>query len=186
MAQLFDTKDVNKSASAFNPDKLLWLNQQHIMRSTPEHLAQHLKPQLGALGVNVEDESKLAAVAKTQQERAKTMKEMAQNSAFFFKEPAQYDEKAAKKNLAAEAAPVLEAIIAKLSHLQTWSAPAIHDAVNAVAGELGLGLGKVAQPIRVAVSGTSVSPPIDATLEVLGRDDTLTRLSKALSFIRGD
>src|SRR5688572_19447341 len=78
MAQLFDIKDVNKSASAFNPDKLLWLNQQHIMRATPEHLAQYLKPQLAALGVDVSDDRKLAAVAKAQQERAKTLKEMAQ------------------------------------------------------------------------------------------------------------
>jgi glutamyl-tRNA synthetase len=184
MARLFDTKDVNKAASAFNPDKLLWLNQQHIMRSTPEHLAKHLKPQLEALGVQVNDDAKLAAVAKAQQERAKTLKEMAQNSVFFFKEPAQYDEKAAKKNLTAEAGPVLSAIIQKLSALETWSAAAIHDAVNAVAAELTLGLGKVAQPIRVAVSGTSVSPPIDATLEVLGRDATLARLERAVTYIK--
>lgn len=184
MVRLFDTKDVNKSASAFNPEKLLWLNQQHIMRSTPEHLARHLKPQLEALGVHVEDDAKLAAVAKAQQERAKTLKEMAQNSVFFFREPTQYDEKAAKKNLTTDAAPVLDAIVAKLQSLETWSASAIHEAVNAVAGELGLGLGKVAQPIRVAVSGTSVSPPIDATLEVLGREATLARLKKATDFIR--
>ena len=184
MVQLFDMKDVNKSASAFNPDKLLWLNQQHIMRSSPEHLVRHLKPQLHALGVSTEDDSKLAAVAKAQQERAKTLKEMAQNSVFFFREPAQYDEKAAKKNLTTEAAPVLDAILAKLQSLDAWSASAIHEAVNAVASELSLGLGKVAQPIRVAVSGTSVSPPIDMTLEVLGRETTLARLKKAADFIR--
>ena len=184
MVQLFDMKDVNKSASAFNPDKLLWLNQQHIMRSSPEHLVRHLKPQLHALGVSTEDDSRLAAVAKAQQERAKTLKEMAQNSVFFFREPAQYDEKAAKKNLTTEAAPVLDAILAKLQSLDAWSASAIHEAVNAVASELSLGLGKVAQPIRVAVSGTSVSPPIDMTLEVLGRETTLARLKKAADFIR--
>lgn len=184
MVRLFDTKDVNKSASAFNPDKLLWLNQQHIMRSTPEHLAMHLKPQLQALGVEPTDDAKLAAVAKTQQERAKTLKEMAANSVFFFREPTAYDEKAAKKNLTPEAAPALAAIIDKLSALEAWSTPAIHDAVNAVASELGLGLGKVAQPIRVAVSGTSVSPPIDVTLEVLGRATTVQRLKKALDFVQ--
>jgi glutamyl-tRNA synthetase len=99
MQQLFDLKDVNKSASAFNPEKLLWLNQQHIMRATPERLATYLKPQLAALGVHVEDDAKLAHVAKAQQERAKTLKEMAQNSRFFFEEIREYDEKAAKKNL---------------------------------------------------------------------------------------
>src|SRR3954470_19803508 len=80
MQELFDIKDVNKSASAFNPEKLLWLNQQHMMRVSPESLVPHLKFQLAALGIVVEDDRKVAAVAKAQQERAKTLKEMAQNS----------------------------------------------------------------------------------------------------------
>lgn len=181
MQALFDIKDVNKSASAFNPDKLLWLNQQHIMRATPESLVPHLKFQLAALGVDVSDDAKLAAVAKAQQERAKTLKEMAQNSTFFFVEFKTYDEKAAKKNLTAESAPVLRAVHAKLSALNAWTAAAIHDAVNDVATSSSIGLGKVAQPIRVAVSGTSVSPPIDVTLEVLGRETTLSRIDRAIA-----
>jgi glutamyl-tRNA synthetase len=185
MAQLFDIGDVNKSASAFNPDKLLWLNQQHIMRTPPERLAEHLKPQLAALGVVVDDDRKLAAVAKAQQERAKTLKEMAQNSVFFFNELAGYDEKAAKKNLTADSVAALSAILAKLSQLREWVAASLHDAVNQAAAELGVGMGKVAQPIRVAVSGTTVSPPIDVTLEVLGRDVTLARLERALEYSRG-
>jgi glutamyl-tRNA synthetase len=182
MAKLFDTADVNKSASAFNPDKLLWLNQQHIMRASAEHLAKYLKPQLAALGVSVEDDARLAAVAKTQQERAKTLKEMAQNSVFFFVEPSTYDEKAAKKNLTKESVGPLQSVIEGLGALDEWEASAIHNAVNDVATQLSLGLGKVAQPIRVAVSGTAVSPPIDLTLEVLGREVTLQRLRKALDF----
>jgi glutamyl-tRNA synthetase, bacterial family len=185
MTRLFDIKDVNKAASAFNPDKLLWLNQQHIMRSTPEHLAKYLKPQLAALGVNVTDDRKLAAVAKSQQERAKTLKEMAQNSRFFFEDVTSYDEKAAKKNLGAEAVAPLSTVLAKLSALPEWVAPALHDAVNQTATELNLGMGKVAQPIRVAVSGGTVSPPIDVTLEVLGREVTLARLERALAYARG-
>ncbi len=182
MTQLFDIKDVNKSASAFNPDKLLWLNQQHIMRATPERLAHYLKPQLEALGVKVSDDGKLAAVAKTQHERAKTLKEMAQNSVFFFSELTGYDEKAAKKNLTADAVGPLTTIREKLAALIEWTAPAIHDAVNQTATELAVGMGKVAQPIRVAVSGTSVSPPIDVTLEVLGRETTLSRLAAAVAY----
>jgi glutamyl-tRNA synthetase len=184
MTQLFDIKDVNKSASAFNPDKLLWLNQQHIMRSTPEHVAKYLKPQLAALGVNVTDDRKLAAVAKAQQERAKTLKEMAQNSLFFFQDVTGYDEKAAKKNLTADAVGPLTAVLAKLSALTEWAAPALHDVVNQTATELSLGMGKIAQPIRVAVSGGTVSPPIDVTLEVLGREATIARLERALAYAR--
>lgn len=182
MTQLFDINDVNKSASAFNPEKLLWLNQQHIMRASPERLARYLKPQLEALGVHADDDRKLAAVAKAQQERAKTLKEMAQNSVFFFQELSGYDEKAAKKNLTSDAVGPLTTIQQKLAALDTGAAPALHDAVNQTATELGVGMGKVAQPIRVAVSGTSVSPPIDVTLEVLGRQTTLSRLTAALAY----
>ena len=128
------------------------------------------------------NKAKLAAVAKTQQVRAKTLKEMAQNSLFFFVEPQNYDDKAAKKNLTRDAVAPLQSVIERLSALQEWTAASIHDAVNQVATQLSLGLGKVAQPIRVAVSGTSVSPPIDATLEVLGREVTLRRLHRALEF----
>jgi glutamyl-tRNA synthetase len=182
MQQLFDIKDVNKSASAFNPEKLLWLNQQHMMRVSAEALVPHLKFQLAALGIAVEDDQKVAAVAKAQQERAKTLKEMAQNSRFFFQDVSSYDEKAAKKNLTAEAAPVLDAIRERLAALSSWSASNIHDAVNEIATQLGVGLGKVAQPIRVAVSGSSVSPPIDVTLEVLGRETTLKRIEAAAAY----
>jgi glutamyl-tRNA synthetase len=183
MTQLFDIGDVNKSASAFNPDKLLWLNQQHIMRATPERLAQYLQPQLAAVGVETSDTAKLAAVAKAQQERAKTLREMAQNSVFFFKEFAEYDEKAAKKNLTPETAAALKAVGDKLGALSNWTAPALHEAVAQVATEMNLGLGKIAQPLRVAVSGTSVSPPIDATLEILGRETTLNRIARALAYV---
>jgi glutamyl-tRNA synthetase len=110
------------------------------------------------------------------------LKEMAQNSVFFFAELKGYDEKAAKKNLNAEAMAPLRAVIAKLTAIEEWTAVSIHVAVNEAATALGVGLGKVAQPVRVAVSGTSVSPPIDVTLEVLGRETTLARLSDALKF----
>jgi glutamyl-tRNA synthetase len=183
MIELFDIRDVNKSASAFNPDKLLWLNQQHIMRSTPERLAQYLRPQIEQLGIRVESDSALAAVANLQKERAKTLKEMAQNSAFFFRDVEQYDEKAAKKNFSAEAKTLLQRVHERLSALDPWSAPGIHDVLNAIATDANVGLGKVAQPIRVAVTGTSVSPPIDGTLALLGKHATLERIQKAISHI---
>jgi glutamyl-tRNA synthetase len=185
LVQLFDIADCNKSASALNPDKMAWTNQQHIMRSTPGHLATYLAPQLEALGLPAGDMPRIAAVAKAQQERAKTLKEMAENSVFFFRDVTAYDEKAAAKNLTPATAPVLEAARAKLAGLAEWRAPAIHEAVMAVAAEQGVGLGKVAQPIRVAVAGGTVSPPIDVTLEILGREETLLRLERAIRTARG-
>jgi len=183
MQQLFDIADVNKAASAFNPDKLLWLNQQHIMRATPQRLAQFLQPQLAALGIETTDAQKLAAVAQALRERARTFKEMAAAGVFFYRDFAEYDDKAAKKNLTAESVPALAAVRESLAALEMWSAGPIHEVIDGVAGRLQLGMGKVAQPIRVAVSGTAVSPPIDMTLEALGRELTLARLERALRYI---
>jgi glutamyl-tRNA synthetase len=185
MVRLFDIADVNKSASALNPDKMLWTNQQHILRSTPEHLAGHLRPQFELLGVAAADDAKLEAVARAQQERAKTLREMAENSLFFFREPADYEEKAAKKNLTPETAPLLEAVRGRLAALPEWKAPDIHSVIQAVAEEQGVGMGRVAQPVRVAVCGGSVSPPIDVTLEILGRETTLQRIDRAVGYAKG-
>jgi glutamyl-tRNA synthetase len=183
MTQLFDIVDVNKGASALNVDKMLWTNQQHIMKATPERLAQYLQPQLAMLGIVTDDLAKLAAVARAQQERAKTLKEMAANSTFFFSEVTDYEPKAAAKNLNAETAPILAAVHEALGALPEWRAPAIHTAIMQVAAGQSVGLGKVAQPVRVAVSGGTVSPPIDVTLEILGRETTLARLARALGAI---
>ncbi len=185
MTRLFDIHDVNKSASALNVDKMLWTNQQHMLRSTPEHLARYLAPQLEALGLPVDDMAKVAAVAKAQQERAKTLKEMAANSVFFFRDVLEYEPKAAAKNLTSETVPTLQAARDKLAGLAEWRAPAIHTAIMAVASEQGVGLGKVAQPVRVAVAGGTVSPPIDVTLEILGSRATLERLDRAIRHANG-
>ena len=170
MTQLFDIHDVNKSASALNLDKMLWTNQQHMLRSTPEHLAKYLKPQLEALGLVADDMAKVAAVAKAQQERAKTLKEMAANSLFFFRDVTSLRREGCGKEPERRDRADPAAVSEKLAALPEWRAPAIHAAIMAVATEKGVGLGKVAQPIRVAVSGGTVSPPIDVTLEILGRE----------------
>jgi len=183
MIAAFDIKDVNKAASAFNPDKLLWLNQQHMMRAPVATLATGLRSQLALLGVTVEDERLLEAVANAQRERARTLKEMAHNSLFFFHDIEAYDDKAASKNLTPEAAPMLQALEDGFKALQDWNAGAIHEVINAVAQRYGVGLGKVAQPLRVAVSGGAVSPPIDITVALLGSASTCLRIERALHWI---
>ena len=183
MAQLFDIHEVNKSASAFNPDKLLWLNQQHMMRAPLRQLAVQLQWQLERLGIKAENLEQLEGIAAAQRERSKTLKEMAQASLFFFREFEQYDEKAARKNLTTESRPSLAAIRARLASLSPWAAPGVHAALEQVCAEAGVGLGKVAQPLRVAVSGGAVSPPIDATVALLGRDIALKRIDRALAYI---
>lgn len=179
---LFDIHDVNKAASAFNPEKLLWLNQQHMMKAPLRLLAEGLQWQLKQLGIEAKDLAQLEGIAAAQRERSKTLKEMAQASVFFFREFEAYDEKAAKKNLNVESRPLLAAAREKLAALQPWGAEGVNAALNAVCAENGTSLGKVAQPLRVAISGGAVSPPIDATLALLGREAVLKRIDRALEY----
>ena len=184
MIELFDIADVNASASTFNPGKLLWLNQHYLKNADPAHVARHLSVHLGALGVDPAPAPELAEVVLAQRERAKTLVEMAGNSVFFYRDFDEYDPKAAAKNLNAATVPALEAAAAKLRELPEWTAEAIHGAVQATAEALEVKLGKVAQPLRVAISGGPVSPPIDQTLYLLGRERTGERIAKALDYIR--
>lgn len=181
MIAAFDIKDVNKAASAFNGEKLLWLNQQHMMRAEPEAIVPHLALQLARLGLPHDDVELLRGVVLAQRERTKTLKEMAELSQFLFTDEITVDAKAGAKHLTAESKGPLTQLRARFSDLGEWTAVAIHDALNTLAQELGVGLGKIAQPLRVAVSGGTVSPPIDATLALLGRERTLARLDRVLA-----
>ena len=181
MVAAFDIGDVNKAASAFNPDKLLWLNQQHLMRSEPAAIVPQLRRALVRLGIDCVDDALLSQIVVIQRERCKTLKEMAQNSAFFFSETVSLDPKAAQKHLAGDALELLAVARATLAALPGWDAVAINTALAALAAERGVGLGKVAQPLRVAVTGGTISPPIDATLFLVGRKRVLARLERVLA-----
>lgn len=183
MIKLFDIADVNHSASAMNPDKLGWLNQHYIKEGSPELLGAELGWHFERMGVETARGPSLADVVKANAERARTLKEMAENSVFFYQDFDEYEEKAARKNLQPDVVGVLQQVKQALSGLDEWKAAFIHDAVNRVAQTLDLKLGKVAQPIRVAVAGKGVSPPIDITLELLGRDLTLQRIERAIAHI---
>jgi glutamyl-tRNA synthetase len=181
MIAAFDIHDVNKSASAFNPEKLLWLNQQHMVRARPEALVPYLRAQLRRLGADSTDQQLLEGVILAQRERAKTLKEMALNSRFFFVDDITLDPKAVAKHLGGDAPTALAKARARLASLPEWNATSIHAALEELAAELGSGLGKIAQPLRVVVSGSAVSPPIDATLALLGRERTLARVDAAIA-----
>jgi glutamyl-tRNA synthetase len=131
------------------------------------------------LGIETEDDGQLEQIVVSQRERAKTLKDMAANSAFFFRAPAAYDEKAVRKNVTPEILAVLGATRAALAELPAWTPPAIHALISDMATAHTLPLGKLAQPIRIAVCGGTVSPPIDQTLAILGQAETLARLAAA-------
>lgn len=183
MVSLFDIRDVNKAASAFNPEKLLWLNQHYLKSRDPEHVARYLAPHMGRFAIDLTAGPDLADVVVAQRERAKTLAEMAANSRYFYQDFAAYDEQAAAKHLTADAAGLLTVLRERLAGLGTWSAPVIHMTVLDAAETLGVKLGKLAQPVRVAVCGTAVSPPIDVTLELLGRERSLARLERAIAWV---
>jgi glutamyl-tRNA synthetase len=181
MIAAFDVRDINKAASALNPEKMLWLNQQHLVRAQPKDIVPHLRWHLARLGVFTQDDALLEGLILAQRERSKTLKEMAENSRFFFGDEVIHDAKAVEKHLTADAKAMLGELRGRFAALNDWVAPAIHAALEGLAKEKSLGLGKVAQPLRVAVTGGTISPPIDQTLVLLGQPRTLARLDKALS-----
>jgi glutamyl-tRNA synthetase len=183
MVELFDIKDVNKAASAFNTEKLLWINQHYIKQSDPARIARLLSPHMGELGIDPAEGPDLVEVASQQLERAKTLVEMAEISAFFYRDFDEFEQKAAKKHLKAAALEPLQQVRERLAMLEDWQGEALHQVVIDVSEALDLNMGKVAQPLRVAVAGRAASPGIDVTLELVGREACLRRIDKALAYI---
>ena len=183
MIALFEIKDINRKASAVNPEKLDWINQHYIKSGDPVRLGQILGWHLQQLGLDPSAGPELDGVVRAQQERSRTMAEMAQNSEFFYRDVGEFHEASARKHLKEAAVVPLRAVREKLEALEDWQATSIHAVIEEVCAEHDLKLGKVAQPIRVAVSGGPVSPPIDVTLELLGKPRTLERLTNALAHI---
>lgn len=185
MVEYFELDDVNVSASTFNMEKLLWLNHQYMMNSDPAHVARHLSWHIGQLGIDPADGPALIDLVKAQRERSKTLVEMASASIYFYKEFDAYDEKAAKKNFTAGSDEVLARLYDEFTAVQDWQGEVLHQIVVNLAETMALNLGKVAQPLRVAVCGSAVSPAIDVTLSLLGKDKTLCRIQRAINYIRG-
>ncbi|MGB5438965.1 MAG: glutamate--tRNA ligase [Gammaproteobacteria bacterium] len=183
MVELFDINDVNKAASAFNTEKLLWLNQHYIKEASPERLARLLSPLMGEIGIDPAVGPDLVDVVRAQQERARTLVEMATISEFFYRDFDEFDAKSAKKNLKTAAREPLERLRGALETLDDWQPEPLHQLVKDVAGALELNLGKVAQPLRVALAGRAASPGIDVTLYLVGREACLRRIDRALEYI---
>jgi glutamyl-tRNA synthetase len=180
MIELFDLSNVNRAASTFNTEKLLWLNQHYIKTSPPEHIARHLSHHFIRMNIDPSKGPDLLEVIKVQQERCKTLVEMAQASAIFYKPEIEYNPDDVKKHLVPELVPAFKLFRDKLAALPDWHKEPVHVVLKETAEALGLKLGKLAQPVRVAVTGGTVSPSIDATLFLIGREATLSRLDQAI------
>jgi glutamyl-tRNA synthetase len=183
MIQLFDLDGVNHAPSSFSTEKLRWLNQQHLKDSDPARIAHLLSSHLGDLDIDPAGGPDLVEVIKAQRERASTLVELAEISRFYYQDFEAIDAKAAKKAFKASADEALDAVRTKLAALGDWQREAIHEAIQAAVDELGVGFGKVAMPLRVAVTGGAPSPDLDLTLFLVGRDATVRRIDKAIERI---
>jgi len=183
LIEVFDLENIGRSAGIFDMDKLQAINAEHIMAASPRVLAPVLKPFLENLGIQIEEDEYIQQVIETLQPRSKTLKDMAEAALFYYRSDIVYDEKAAKKFLKAAALEPLTNLTAKLESLESFSQSGLEDVFKAVMDETGLKLGKIAQPVRVALTGRTASPGIFEIIAILGKDRVLPRLKKAIRFI---
>ncbi|HEY3520079.1 MAG TPA: glutamate--tRNA ligase [Rhodanobacteraceae bacterium] len=182
MIELFDISDVNQSASRFDFAKLGWLNQQYLKNDNPLEIASELAWHLNRLGIDPSIGGPCPVdVVIALRDRVQTLKEMAERARIWYAPIREWDEKAVAKHLRADgAAEVLGAAHAKFAELKEWSPQAIHAAIEELANERAMGMGKIAQPLRVAITGTQVSPSIEQTVYLAGRDESLRRIDDAI------
>ena len=183
MITLFSLQQVNKSAAAFDTDKLQWLNQQYIKASKNSDLATWLRQAFNKKNITIDTDKQLEAVIEIQKDRVKTLMEMAENSEYFFNDFDHYDEKSASKHFKSAGLQVLKDILPGLKNIPAWNASSIQECIQGYSEESGLKFGKIAPPIRVAVCGSANSPSIDITLELVGKDKVIERIEKAIVFI---
>jgi glutamyl-tRNA synthetase len=184
MIELFDLSAVQKSVARFDAEKLNWLNQQYIKTASAERLASEVRrqPELAAVSPSVET---LEPIVDAFRERAKTLREMAEQVHVYVADELAYEPKAAQKHLQAAAQPLLVDVRRGLGELGEWTEPATQAVLERVAADAGVGLGKVAQPVRVAVTGGTASPGIGLTLKLIGRERALARLDRAIEISAG-
>ena len=183
MVELFDIKDVNQSASRFDVEKLSWLNQHYMKSDEPAEVGEHLRWHLEKAGYDLARGPAPADVVVALRDRVQTLKDMAARAAVWYLPLEQYDEAAVAKHLVPAAVAPLQAVRERLAASAGWSADAVQQVLHAAGEALGVGLGKIAQPLRVAITGTQVSPSIEHTVYLAGREQALARIDAALARI---
>ncbi|WP_454441923.1 glutamate--tRNA ligase [Vibrio bathopelagicus] len=184
MIEFFSLNAISKSASAFNTEKLLWLNNHYIKTSEPEYVAEYLQWHLDAQKIDTTNGPAITEVIKLVGERCNTLIELAEQSRYFYEDFSEFEAGAAKKHLRGVAKGPLELALAKVEALEDFTTVNIKDGViAAVCEELEIGMGKIGMPLRVAVTGGGQSPSVDAVMELVGKERVIARIKMALEFI---
>lgn len=183
MIARFDIGAVNRKAAAFSLEKLDWLNQHYLRTLPAREVASHLEWHFKQAGLDPELGPPLSDLVTVQADRVKTLREMTQVSRVFYADFERFDDEAAKKHLRPVVELPLRTLAGRLAEVDVWEPQRLGETVHVTAEELELNMGKIAQPLRVALTGTAVSPSIDKTLWLVGRDRSLARIDRALGYI---
>jgi len=186
LIEVFDLKNIGRSAGIFDPDKLLALNAEHIKATSPPKLVAPLTPFLNECGIQINDDDYICNVIETLAPRSKTLAEMAQAASFFYLEEITFEEKAARKFLKPAALEPLSLLTKKLADLPSYTQENLEDVFKDVMVQTGLKLGKIAQPVRVALTGKTASPGIFEIIAILGPQRVIPRLEKAIQYIEAN
>jgi len=185
LVEVFNLEAVGRAAGVFDPEKLLALNADHIKATPPAALVPSLAPFMRAHGVDIAGDPRTEKAIATLAPRSKTLKEMADQALFYYQAEVGYEPDAVKKFLTVEALPILRQVQAKLAALEDYTESGLEEAFKTVMAETGLKLGKIAQPVRVALSGRSASPGLFEITAIIGQPATLARLQRAIDTIQG-
>ncbi len=183
LIEKFSLKNVGRAAGIFDLEKLTALNADHIQATPPEALANLLVPFLDKIGIHVKSDEFLVKVVKTLVQRSKTLEEMATAATFYFAETITYEEKAARKFLKPDNRQALNFLMDELSAIEMFTEENLESAFKSVMNKTGLKLGKIAQPVRVALTGKTASPGIFEITEIIGKEKVINRLKQAIEFI---
>jgi len=183
MIEHFSLDNINNSASSFNTEKLNWINQQYMIAAPIDQIVDLVKQRLDKTGTVYEPETDIDSIVELYRQRVSTINQLVDSILYCFEDFEEYDKKAAKKALRPVALEPLQCLQNEFSQLNEWKSPAIHQIIESIIERLGLNMAKVGQPLRVAITGGSFSPPIDNTVEIIGKAKTLTRIARAISYI---
>ncbi len=183
MIEHFRLESISKSASAFNTDKLRWLNNHYMKSASPEHVATYLQWHLDQRKIDLSNGPDICAVIQLLAERCNTLCELAEQSRYFYQDFDSFNPEAAKKHLRPVAKEALQLVFTKINALENWTTENLHHVIEETCSELNVGMGKVGMPLRVAVTGEGQSPSVDAVMQLLGKVRVISRIEKALAFI---